>query len=56
MRVFPVDDVQDVTPLEGDAQLVARDVEIVIRMVREVSSVVVLKNDQVKHYFEGWDH
>jgi hypothetical protein len=42
MGVFPVNNMQDVTSLEGNAQLVARDVQVIIRVVREVSSVVVL--------------
>jgi uncharacterized phosphosugar-binding protein len=43
VRVLAVDDVEDVTALEGDAQLVARDVEVVVGVVGEVSAVVVLK-------------
>ena len=49
MRVLPVDDVQDVPALEGDSQLVARDVEIVVRVVVEVGAVVELeKKTQVR--------
>ena len=43
MWVLLADHVQDVAPLEGDAQLVAGDVEIVVRGVGEVCSVVELK-------------
>lgn len=42
MRVLPVDDVEDVAALKRDAQLVARDVEIVIRVVIEVGAIVKL--------------
>ena len=41
--VLLADHVQDVAPLEGDAQLVAGDVEVVVRGVGEVCSVVELK-------------
>ena len=41
MGIVLVDDVENVAPLEGDAQLVAGDVEVVIRHVGEVGSVVV---------------
>ena len=43
MWVLLADHVQDVAPLEGDAQLVAGDVEVVVRGVGEVCSVVELK-------------
>ena len=43
VRVLPVDDVEDVAPLEGDAQLVARDVQVVIRVVRKVGTEVKLE-------------
>ena len=43
MRVVLADDVEDVSPLEGDAKLVARDVEIVVRGVGEMCPVVKLK-------------
>ena len=42
--VLLADHVQDVAPLEGDAQLVAGDVEVVVRGVGEVGSVVKLKH------------
>ena len=49
VRVLAVDDVQDVPALEGDSQLVARDVEIVVRVVVEVGAVVELeKKTQVR--------
>ncbi len=41
VRVVLVDDMEDVPALEGDAQLVAGDVEVVIRHVGEVCAVVV---------------
>ena len=41
--VLLADHVQDVAPLEGDAQLVARDVQVVIRGVGEVGTVVILQ-------------
>ena len=41
--VVLADDVEDVATLEGDAELVAGDVEIVVRGVGEVCSVVELK-------------
>jgi len=41
VRVVFVDDVEYVAPLEGDAQLVAGDVEVVIRHVGEVCAVVI---------------
>ena len=40
--ILPVDDVQDVSALERDAQLVARDVEIVVGVVVEVRAEVEL--------------
>ena len=40
MRVVLVDDVEDVAALEGDAQLVAGDVEVVLWTVAEVGPVV----------------
>ena len=43
MGVVLADDVEDVATLEGDAELVAGDVEIVVRGVGEVCSVVELK-------------
>ena len=43
VRVVLADDVEDVSPLEGDAKLVARDVEIVVRGVGEMCPVVKLK-------------
>ena len=43
MRVVLADHVQDVSALEGDAELVTGDVEIVVRSVGEVSPVVELK-------------
>ncbi len=43
MGVLPVDDVQDVPALEGDAQLVAGDVQVVVRVVVEVGAVVELR-------------
>ena len=44
MRVVLADHVEDVAPLEGDAQLVAGNVEVVVRGVGEVGSVVKLKH------------
>ncbi len=41
--VLPVDDVQDVTALKRDAQLVARDVQVVVRFVVEVGTVMKLQ-------------
>ena len=41
--VLLADDVQYVPPLEADAQLVARDVQVVVRRVGEVGPVVVLE-------------
>ena len=46
MWIFSVDDVEDVPTLEGDAQLVARDVQVVVRVVRKVGTVVVLQTQQ----------
>ena len=43
MRILLADDVYYVPALEGDAELVAGDVEIVVRGVGEVCSVVELK-------------
>ena len=43
VRVVLADHVQDVSALEGDAELVTGDVEIVVRSVGEVSPVVELK-------------
>ena len=43
MWVLLADHVQDVAPLEGDAQLVAGDVEVIVRSVGEVGPVVELK-------------
>ncbi len=43
MGVLPVDDVQDVPALEGDAQLVAGDVQVVVRVVVEMGAVVELR-------------
>ena len=40
--ILPVDDVQDVSALERDAQLVARDVEVVVGVVVEVRAEVEL--------------
>ena len=48
MWVLLADHVQDVAPLEGDAQLVAGDVEVVVRGVGEVCSVVELKQLDVE--------
>ena len=48
MRVVLADHVEDVAPLEGDAQLVAGDVEVVVRGVGEVCSVVELKQLDVE--------
>ncbi len=42
MLVLPVDDVEDVPPLEADAQFVARDVQVVVRVVVKVGAVVKL--------------
>ena len=41
--VLPVDDVQDVAPLERDAELVARNVEVVVGIVVEVRAEVQLE-------------
>ena len=46
--VLPVDDVQDVSPLEGDAQLVARDVQVVVGVVVEVRAEVELAGRREK--------
>jgi hypothetical protein len=43
MWIFPVDDMEDVPTLERDAQLVARDVQVIIWVVRKVGPVMVLK-------------
>ena len=43
VRVFSVDDVEDVATLERDPQLVARNVEVVVRVVGKVSPVVILQ-------------
>ena len=45
MRVFPVDNVEDVAPGEGDAQLVAGDVQVVVRVVAEVGAEVELETE-----------
>ena len=42
MRVVPTDDMENVATLEADAQLVARDVQVVVRGVGEVGTVVIL--------------
>ena len=41
VRVVLVDNVEDVAALEGDAELVAGDVQVVLRRVGEVCAVVV---------------
>ena len=46
MRILPIDDVKDVATLEWDAQLVTRDVQVVIRVVWKVGPVMVLKMKQ----------
>ena len=45
--ILPVDDVQDVAALERDPELVARDVEVVVRVVGEVSTIVILKIEKL---------
>ena len=45
VRVFPVDNVEDVAPGEGDAQLVAGDVQVVVRVVAEVGAEVELETE-----------
>ncbi len=52
MGVLPVDDVQDVPALEGDAQLVAGDVQVVVRVVVEVGAVVELREifGKIEHF------
>ena len=47
MGILPVDDVQDVAALERDPELVARDVEVVVRVVGEVSTIVILKIEKL---------
>ena len=43
MGVVLADNVEDVAPLEGDPELVAGNVEIVVRGVGEMGSVVELE-------------
>ena len=40
MRVILADDMEDVTPLEGDTKLMTRDIQVIIRGVGEVCPVV----------------
>ena len=47
MGVVLADDVEDVSPLEGDAELVARDVEVVVGVVVEVRAEVELGERRV---------
>ena len=47
MWVVLADHVEDVAPLEADPELVTRNVEVVIRTVGEVSSVVELKHEDI---------
>ncbi len=51
VRVVLVDDMEDVPALEGDAQLMAGDVEVVIRHVGEVCAVVVHRLALLLFYF-----
>ena len=44
--VLPVDDVQDVAPLERDAELVARDVQVVVGVVVEVRAEMQLEGEK----------
>ena len=47
MRVVLTYNVEDVSPLETDAEFVTRNVEVVIRRVGEVGPIVKLKCDNI---------
>ena len=43
VRVIFADNMEDIPPLEGDAKLVTRNIEIIVRSVGEVGSEVILE-------------
>ena len=47
VRIILTDNMEDVSPLEADPELVTGNVEVVIRRVGEVSPIVKLKCDNI---------